>query len=147
MKGIDPMGKSMNWFKIVGLVIHVLIAAVIIMAGSFKLLGSLPPQEVEQLQRSGLEDQMKLIGVGELITGILLIVPWTASLGVLLASGLWGGTIVAVMSQHQSYMFQAALLALTWVGAYLRLPEMFSSFWRPWGETPGLVDTVERRMD
>lgn len=124
------MSSSRNWFKIGGLVIHVLIAALMIFASSGKLLGSPPPEVLEQLRKSGLEEQLKLIGAGELLTGLLLVIPWTASLGVLLASGFWGGTIVTHMSMHDSYVFQSVLLALTWVGAYLRLPEMFSSFWR-----------------
>ena len=55
----------------------------------------------------------------------MLIVPWTASLGVLLASAFWGGAICTHMGLHASYMFQSVLLALIWVGAYLQLPEMF----------------------
>jgi len=124
------MSSSRNWFKIGGLVLHVLIAALMIFASSGKLLGSPPPEVLELLKKAGLDEQLRLIGIGELITGILLIVPWTASLGVLLASGFWGGAICTHMSMHDSYVFQAVLLALTWVGAYLRLPEMFSSFTR-----------------
>jgi len=124
------MSSSRNWFKIGGLALHVLIAAMMILASSGKLLGSPPPQVLEQLRKAGLEEQLRLIGTGELITAILLIVPWTASLGVLLASGFWGGAICTHMSMHDSYVLPSVFLALTWVGAYLRLPEMFSSFTR-----------------
>jgi len=135
------MSSSRNWFRIGGLVLHVLIAALMIVASSGKLLGSPPPQVVEQLRKAGLEEQLRLIGTGELITGILLILPWTASLGVLLASGFWGGTICTHMSMHDSYVLQSVLLALTWVGAYLRLPEMFSSFRRASVPASGKVDS------
>jgi hypothetical protein len=135
------MSGSRNWFKIGGLVLHVLIGALMIVASSGKLLGSPPPQVLEQLRKAGLEEQLRLIGTGELITGILLIVPWTASLGVLLASGFWGGAICTHMSMHDSYVLPAVLLALTWVGAYLRLPDMFSSFWRTSVPASGKVDT------
>ncbi len=124
------MTRTEKGLRIAGLVIHVLIAALLIFASSGKLLGSPPPEVLEQLRKAGLEDQLKLIGTGELITALLLVVPWTASLGVLLASGFWGGTIATHMSMHSSYVFQSVILALTWVGAYLRLPEMFSSFRR-----------------
>jgi hypothetical protein len=67
-----------------------LIAALMIFASSGKLLGSPPTEVLEQLRKSGMEGQLKLIVTGELIMGILLIVPWTASLGVLLAWGFWG---------------------------------------------------------
>ena len=124
------MSSSRNWFKIGGLVLHVLIAALMIFASLGKLTGTPPAEVVESLRKAGLEEQLRLIGCGELITAILLIVPWTASLGVLLASAFWGGTICTHMGLHSSYVFQSVLLLLTWVGAYLRLPEMFSSFTR-----------------
>ncbi len=130
------MGKSWNWMKIAGMVLHVLIGGLMIFASLGKVTGTPPTEVLEMLKKIGLDEQLRLIGYGELITGILLIVPWTSSLGVLLASGFWGGTIVAHMGLHSSYVFQAVLLALTWVGAYLRLPEMFSSFWRPVSAAP-----------
>jgi uncharacterized membrane protein YphA (DoxX/SURF4 family) len=125
------MNDSRKWMRIAGLVLHVLIGAMLIGSGAFKLLKPPPPEFIETLKKIGLDEQLKLIGAGELITGIMLILPWTASLGVLLASGFWGGTIVAHMGMHSSYILNAVLLAVTWVGASLRLPEMFSSFWRP----------------
>lgn len=85
------MADSRKWMRIAGLVLHVLIAALMIIASSGKLLGSPPAEVMENLRKAGLDGQLKLIGAGELITGILLILPWTASLGVLLASGFWGG--------------------------------------------------------
>jgi hypothetical protein len=135
------MEKSRSWFKIGGLVIHVLIAALMIFASYGKLSGPPPAEVLDMLRKTGLEEQLRLIGCGELITAILLIVPWTASLGVLMASAFWGGTIVTHMGLHSSYAFQSVLLALTWVGAYLRLPEMFGSFWRTRVSASGKGDT------
>lgn len=134
------MTRGKKELKIAGLVIHILIAALLIFAGSGKLLGSPPPEVLEQLKKTGLEGQLKLIGAGELATALLLVIPWTSSLGVLVASGFWGGTIVTHMSMHESYVFQAGMLVLTWLGALLRLPEMFSSF--TWTGSPiGKSDT------
>ena len=135
------MSNSRNWFKIGGLVLHVLIAALMIFASLGKLTGTPPAEVLESLRKAGLDEQLRLIGTGELVTAILLIVPWTASLGVLLASAFWGGAICTHMGLHTSYVFQSVLLALTWVGAYLRLPEMFSSFWRTSVPASGKVDT------
>ncbi len=130
------MSKSWNWMKIAGLVLHVLIGGLMIFASLGKVTGTPPAQVLEILKKTGLDEHLRLIGYGELITGILLIVPWTASLGVLLASAFWGGTICTHMSMHDTYVPQSVFLALTWVGAYLRLPEMFSSFWRPVSTAP-----------
>ena len=135
------MSNSRNWFKIGGLVLHLLIAALMIFASLGKVAGSPPAEILESLRKAGLDGQLRLIGAGELITAILLIVPWTASLGVLLASTFWGGAICTHMGLHTSYVFPSVLLALTWVGAYFRLPEMFSSFWRTSVSASGKVDT------
>jgi hypothetical protein len=124
------MRDSRFWLKIAGLVLHILIGGLMIFASLGKVVGTPPAEVLEMLRKTGLEEQLRLIGYGELITGILLIVPWTASLGVLLASAFWGGAICTHMGLHTSYVFQSMILALTWVGAYLRLPEMFSSFTR-----------------
>jgi DoxX-like family len=129
------MSGSRNWIKIGGWVLHILIAALMIFASLGKVTGTPPEEVLEMLRKIGLDEQLRLIGYGELFTAIMLILPWTASLGVLLASAFWGGAICTHMGLHSSYVFQSILLALTWVGAYLRIPEMFSSFWQPWGET------------
>jgi hypothetical protein len=127
------MKTTRNWKAIAGTVIHVLVGGIMVLAGSAKLLGFFPP---EQLAKSGLGDQIMLIGAGELITAILLLVPRTASLGALLTSGFWGGAICLHMSRGEPYLIPSVFLLLTWAGAYLRLPQMFSSFHANRSSTP-----------
>ena len=122
------MKRTWNWKTISGLVLHALIAGIMILAGSAKLLGLFPPEEVAKL---GLSVPIELIGAGELATAILLLVPRTSSLGVLLTSSFWGGAICLHMSRAEPFVLQSVLLLLTWVGAYLRVPGMFSSFSAP----------------
>jgi hypothetical protein len=76
----------------------------------------------------GLGEQMRLIGAGALLTALLLLIPRTSSLGVLSTSSFWGGAICIHMAHGEPYLFQAVLLVLSWVGAYLRNPGTFSSF-------------------
>jgi hypothetical protein len=108
-----------------GLVLHLLIGGIMILAGGAKLLGLMPPEE---LAKHGLGDQIRLIGAGEVVTAALLLVPRTSSLGALLASAFWGGAICLHMSHGEPYALQSALLVLTWVGAYLRDPTTLNSF-------------------
>ncbi len=117
---------KMNWQAIVGLVLHGLIGALMILSGSAKIFGLMPAAEVE---KTGMADQIVLIGAGEVITAILLLIPRTSSLGVLLTSAFWGGTICLHMSHHENYVMQSVLLVMTWIGAYLRNPAMMGSFW------------------
>jgi hypothetical protein len=119
------MKTTWNGKTIAGWVLHVLIAGIMILAGSAKLLGLFPPEIVAQL---GLSGWIGVIGAGELATAILLLIPRTASLGVLLASAFWGGAICLHLSKAEPFVLQSALLLLTWVGAYLRVPGIFSSF-------------------
>ena len=111
--------------KVAGLALHVLVGGTMILAGSVKVLGFIPP---EALAKHGLGGQLLLIGAGELITAILLLVPRASSLGVLLASSFWGGAICIHMAHAEPYVVPAALLVLTWLAAYLRNPATFSSF-------------------
>jgi hypothetical protein len=121
------MNEPKKWASITGLVLHSVIAALMLIAGSMKVLGLVPAESLADLGVIG--QRIGLIGMGEIITAILLVIPRTASLGILLASAFWGGTICFHMSRGESYLMQSALLLLTWVGAYLRIPAMFNSFW------------------
>ena len=119
------MKEGKNWGKIAGLVLHILIGGLLIVTGSQKILGSVPP---EPLVRYGLGEQMRLIGAGAILTALLLLIPRTASLGILLVSSFWGGAICIHMAHGEPYLFQAVLLVLSWAGAYLRNPATLSSF-------------------
>jgi hypothetical protein len=119
------MNANRNWKTIAGWALHGLIGGIMILAGSTKVLGFFPPDQVEKL---GLGVPIQVIGAGELVTAMLLLVPRTASLGVLLASGFWGGAICLHMSKGESFVLQSVFLFLTWVGAYLRVPGTFASF-------------------
>jgi NADH:ubiquinone oxidoreductase subunit 2 (subunit N) len=130
-----------KWPKITGLVLHILIAALMLAAGSAKVLGLIPREELEKLGPIG--QQIWLIGTGEIITAVLLVIPRTSSLGILLASGFWGGAICFHMSRSEDYLMQSALLLLTWVGAYLRIPATFSSFWGSPARSPQVAEHSE----
>jgi len=119
------MTASRNWKTVAGWVLHGLIAGMMLLAGSAKVLGLFPPEQVEKL---GLSVPIQVIGAGELVSAILLLVPRTASLGVLLTSGFWGGAICLHMSKGEPFVLQSTFLLLTWVGAYLRVPGTFASF-------------------
>ena len=96
-----------------------------LLAGSAKVLGLFPPEQVEKL---GLSVPIQVIGAGELVSAILLLIPRTASLGVLLTSGFWGGAICLHLSKGEPFVLQSVFLVLTWVGAHLRVPGTFASF-------------------
>ena len=119
------MKLTRNWKMVGGWVLHGLIAAAMILAGSAKVFGLFPPEEVAKL---GLSLPIQVIGIGELASAILLLIPRTSSLGLLLTSGFWGGAICLHMSKGEPFVLQSVFLLLTWLGAYLRVPGTFASF-------------------
>jgi hypothetical protein len=124
-----------NWGKIAGLVLHILIGGLLILTGSQKVVGLVP---LEALGKYGLGEQVRLIGAGAILTGALLLIPRTSSLGILLTSSFWGGAICIHMAHGGPYLFQAMMLALSWAGAYLRNPAMHGSF----SSSPGMAREV-----
>jgi hypothetical protein len=119
------MKANRSWKTIAGWVLHGLVGGIMLLAASAKIIGLFPPEQIEKL---GLSVPIQVIGAGELVSAILLLVPRTASLGVLLTSGFWGGAICLHMSKGEPFLLQSIFLVLTWVGAYLRVPGTFASF-------------------
>jgi hypothetical protein len=134
MKGL------MNWSKVIGLVLHILIGGLLFLTGSQKVLGLVPP---EALGKYGLNEQVRLIGAGALLTALLLLIPRTSSLGIWLTSSFWGGAICIHMAHGEPYLLQALLLVLSWAGAYLRNPATLGSFAGPPGMTREVAAEAE----
>jgi hypothetical protein len=114
------MNNSNKWLKIAGVVCHVLVAAVMLLACSGKAFGFAPPQIVGQLTSFGLGDKINLIGFGGLAAAVLLLIPQTSLLGALAVSSYWGGAICIHMAHGESFAVPAVFVVLTWVGAILR---------------------------
>lgn len=66
------MNTNRKWQKIGGWVLHGLVAGIMTLAGSAKVLGLFPPEEIAKL---GLGVPIQVIGVGELASAILLLIP------------------------------------------------------------------------
>jgi hypothetical protein len=113
------MSTSTKWFRIAGVVCHVLVGAVLLLACSGLAFG-FATERVEKMATFGLGDKRQLIGFGGLTTAVLLLIPRTWLLGALAASSYWGGAICTHMAHGESYMPPAVLLILTWAGALLR---------------------------
>ena len=119
------MKANRNWKTIAGWVLHGLIGGIMILAGSAKIFGLFPPDQVAKM---GLSLPIAVIGAGELASAVLLLIPRTSSLGLLLSSAFWGGAICLHMSKGEPFVLQSVFLLLIWVGAYLRVPGTFASF-------------------
>ena len=112
--------------KIAGWVVSGLLAALFLASAGFKFSGS--PEAVEGFEAYGLGEMRLVIAAGETASALLYLVPFTASLGVLLLSAYMGGAIVTHMSHSEPYVFQSIILIVIWFGYWLRYPEMLVSF-------------------
>lgn len=112
--------------RIAGWVLTGLLTVLYVASASFKFSGAAPI--VEAFEKWGLRDQRILIGVGELVSALLFLIPRTHSLGVLLLSAYMGGAIVTHMQHGEPYLFQSVILVLIWVTGFLRHPELLQSF-------------------
>src|SRR5260370_23129662 len=107
------MNPQNKWLKIVGIVLNVLVAGMLIFAGSGKAFGFAPESVTKQLGEGGLANKLQLIGFGELTCALLLLLPWTSPLGVLMTSGFWGGAICFHISRWAASSVQARMLVVT----------------------------------
>lgn len=114
---------------IAGWILIGIVGAVMLFAGVAKTSGLLPEENLDKM--GVLAEQVLLIGAGALASSVLLLIPRTASIGVLLCSAYWGGAICTHMLQETSYAVPAVLLILTWAGSALRDPRSLWSFHRP----------------
>ena len=112
--------------KITGWVMAGLLMALLLMSSSAKLMGS--EELVTNFTKWDLIDWIVVIGIGELISGILFLIPRTSSLGLLLLSAHFGGAIVTHMGNNEQFIPIAGILVFIWVTALVRDPDTLSSF-------------------
>src|SRR5258708_19610135 len=94
--------------QIAGWVLTVLLTALFVASATMKLMKT--AQVVEMFEKWGLGNEVLLIGVGELTSAILFLIPRTHSLGVLLLSAYMGGAIVTHIHHGESYVAQSIFL-------------------------------------
>jgi len=110
-----------NWV-LIGLVTFVFIGSAIV-----KLTGS------EQAMKGAISfgismNKLKLLGVVEVISVLLFIVPRTGMLGTLLLAAYMGGAI-ATHLEHRLPLFTPIIIqCLVWITAAIRFPELGKRF-------------------
>lgn len=107
---------------------------VLICLGSIVLIGSAGakfahvPKVVNELGAMGFENgRLTMIAVAEIISALLFLLPFTRSIGLLLASAYMGGAIATHVQHGQPFIQPAMILALLWAGAWLRHPQVLWS--------------------
>jgi hypothetical protein len=103
---------------------------VLIFLGGFVLVASAGskfaqvPKVVSELGAMGFEgSRLMFIAVLEMLSAILFVVPFSRAAGLLLVSAYMGGAIATHIQHGQSPIQPAIVLAILWLGTWLRHPE------------------------
>jgi hypothetical protein len=74
----------------------------------------------------GLDDSTyKMLGVIELMSVILFVIPRTGLLGTLLLAAYMGGAIATHLEHEQSIVAPCIIQSFLWIVAFVRFPELF----------------------
>jgi len=108
--------------KNIGWALTVLLALPLLGSAGGKLMGS--EEVVTMLSSHNLKSWVTIIGIGELASLILFIIPKTMRLGALLLSAYFGGAIMFHMAHpdpaQQAFVGPAAFLIFIWAIAWIR---------------------------
>jgi hypothetical protein len=109
--------------SIIGWVLSGLLAALLLFSATLKFLA--PKEVLEGFAKYGLGDWRIVIGIGEVCSMLLFLVPRTGVLGLLLLSSYLGGAIVTHMQHGENFVVQSILLIVLWIAGGLRMPFLF----------------------
>ena len=114
--------KTNKVAKIVSWVLLILPSLMLLMSAIMKLTGA--EELVKAFEAIGIGHLLPVIGVIELISVVLLLIPKTYKLGFLLITGYLGGAF-SIELAGQQFPMAAVLLAVIWIGVFLRDKRMF----------------------
>lgn len=113
--------------NILGWVLAGLLGFVFIGSASAKFMAS--PETLKMLEKLGLNAQsIMLIGLVELASIILFLIPRTGIIGTLLLAAYMGGAIATHLEHQEPFIAQAIIEALVWITAVIRFPELTQRF-------------------
>lgn len=116
--------------NIVKWVVNGLLTAYLLLTTLGKLAGKPGDEMFDLLTSHGLGDWILIIGIGQLISIILFIIPKTSSLGYILLMCYFSGAIVTHMAHDERFIAPVVFLIVISIANYLKNPEMLASFWK-----------------
>jgi UPF0716 family protein affecting phage T7 exclusion len=115
---------NMKTKSIIGWVLSGIVFLLMAASAADKISGS--AHSLQMTQSFGIApDTYRLLGIIELISAILFLIPRTGILGLLLLTSYVGGAIATHLQHGQSIIFPAAIEALVWIAAVIRFTELW----------------------
>jgi len=113
--------KGMFW---AGWVFSILPALMLLASGAFKF-APMTPEAEQGLQLVGWRpDQVGTLGILEIACVIIYLIPQTAVIGAILATGYMGGAIATHVRVGDPFIVQAIIPIVFWLGLWLREPRL-----------------------
>ncbi len=110
---------------IIGWVCALLVAALHIFAGIMKFMPVTDPAQMAMMESMGMTPGLKyILGIVELVTVVLFLIPRTATVGFVLMVGYMGGVLAAMLTHNLDASFIYIVFALLTVSGYFRNPEL-----------------------
>ena len=118
---VRPKASVLVW---IGRVISLLTVLMMLMSAYFKL--SKNPMAVEGFAKMGYPAHTLVpIGIAEVVSAIIYLIPQTAVLGAILLTGYLGGAVdVHVRADDQGWPTAVILGVMVWAGLFLRDPRV-----------------------
>lgn len=115
----QPSGSKAMFYT--GWVISILIGLAMIASGVVKFLPPMNAEAEQGLQHIGWRaDQLGTLGILEIASAILYLIPQTAVIGAILITGYMGGAIATHLRVGDPVLVQAIIPILAWLGLWLR---------------------------
>lgn len=115
--------------RIIGWSLSGLVALMLIASAIDKIFGS---EHALQMAKSfGLSPTpYAVLGIIELLSVILFLIPRTGVLGTLLLASYFGGAIATHLQHQQEILFPVAIETVIWIAAFIRFPELIQRFFK-----------------
>lgn len=108
--------------------IVITLTGILLLGSAAAKLAHIPKVEMQMAALGFGGNKLLFIGLLELASAVLFLLPWTRSVGVLLVSSYLGGAIATHVQHGKPIFVPSILLLVIWLGAWLRHREVFWSF-------------------
>jgi hypothetical protein len=115
-----PVSKAMFWS---GWIVSILPCLMLFMSATMKFLK--PPEVVQGVGKLGFPESTLLgLGIIEVVSTVLYLIPQTSVLGAILLTGYLGGATCAHLRVGENFAFPVILGVVVWLGLFLRDPRI-----------------------
>lgn len=118
---------KLSFTSIIGWTCAILVSALNLFAGVMKYVPVTDPAQLEMMKSMGMTPNLvHILGVVEIVSTILFLIPRTSTIGFVLLVGYTGGILATLLTHGQDATIIYVVFALLTVSAYFRNPELLS---------------------